>query len=57
MCDGKQPVLMSRNELRAYRYICKCQRRRHARRTLALVCVDTICAVIILAKIASMVVA
>lgn len=57
MCDGKQPVLMSRNELRAYRYIRKCQRRRHARRTLALVCVDTICAVIILAKIASMVTA
>lgn len=50
-------TLMSRNELRAYRYSCRCQRRRHAKRTLTLVCADVICGAIIIAKIAATVMA
>ncbi|WP_297232265.1 hypothetical protein [uncultured Flavonifractor sp.] len=50
-------TLMSRNELRAYRYSRRCQRRRHAKRTLTLVCADVICGAIIIAKIAAMVMA
>ena len=53
MCNEKQPVVMSRNELKAYRYICKCRRRRHIKRTMALMCVDMACAVIILVRVIS----
>ena len=54
MSEKKPLAVMSRNELRAYRYVRKCQRRRHVKRTLALLCADAICAVIVLVKIASM---
>lgn len=57
MCELNEQTLMSRNELRAYRYSCRCQRRRHAKRTLTLVCADVICGAIIIVKIASMVIA
>ena len=57
MYEMKAQTLMSRNELRAYRYSRKCQRRRHLRRTMTLICVDILCAVIVLAKIVSLVMA
>ena len=57
MCNEKQPVVMSRNELRAYRYICKCQRRRRIKRTMTLMGVDMACAAIILVRVISAVMA
>ena len=50
----RKPMIMSRDQLRAYRYSCRCQRRRHVKRTLWLMCADVVCGAIILAKIAAM---
>lgn len=48
-------MFMSRDELRAYRYSKRCQRRRRIKRTLRLVCADAVCGAIIIAKIAAMI--
>lgn len=57
MYERKLLALMSRYERKAYRYSRKCERIRRNKRILTLVCVDTVCAAIIIAKIASMVLA
>ena len=52
MTTGNQlRVLMSKDEWRAYRYSCKCQRRRRTKRLKALACADVVCAVIIIVRV------
>lgn len=45
----KLPAAMTREQLRAYRYISRCRRRREVKRRIVMLCVDAACAGIVIA--------